>query len=133
MHEVCASAKSFSYHRTSSKQDIPALPTQYSEALKDFIFRCMSFDITERPPTTQLHKIAEHEIELRNPVRIYSKYLRDMIGKSVGPWITLKYSDHSLIGLIRPRKEGKDALISLLICNENIRFYSRAIPSESRY
>jgi hypothetical protein len=92
----------------------------------------MSFDITERPPTTQLHKIAEHEMELRNPVGIYSKYLRDMIGKNLEPWDEIKQDERS-IGLQPLCKEDKDALIFLLIGYENIRFYSRAIPSESRY
>jgi hypothetical protein len=132
MYEVCTLDMPFSYRRTSSQQDIPPLPTRYSAALGDFIFRCMSFDLTERPPTTQLHKIAGHEMELRNPVGIYSKYLRDIIGKNLELWDEIRYGEHS-INLQTLRKEDKDTLISLLIGYENIRFYGGAISSESRY
>jgi hypothetical protein len=92
----------------------------------------MSFDLTERPPTTQLHKIAEHEMELRSPVGIYSKYLRDIIGKNLELWDEIKHGQHG-IGLQILCKEDKDTLIRLLIGYENIRFYGRAIPSESQY
>jgi hypothetical protein len=132
MYEVCTLDRPFPYRRTSSKQDIPALPTRCSEALRDFIFGCMLFDPTQRPPTTELHKIAGHEMELRSLFGVYSKYLRDIIGKNLELWDEIKHGEHS-IGLQTLYKEDKDALISLLIGYENIRFYGSAILSESRY
>ncbi len=71
-------------------------------------------------------------MELRSLFGVYSKYLRDIIGKNLELWDEIKHGEHS-IGLQTLYKEDKDALISLLIGYENIRFYGSAILSESRY
>lgn len=71
-------------------------------------------------------------MRLRSPVGIYSKYLRDIIGKKLVLWDETNYCEHS-ISADTLCKEDKNALISLLIGCENIRFYGGAIPNESRY
>lgn len=91
----------------------------------------MSFHPGERPTTLQLHEIAKHEIKTQTHVKSYSTYPRDMIEKNVELWDEIERGRHG-IGLETIYKEDKRTVVILLIGYEHIKFYSRAIPSESR-